>query len=271
MAEKDDTALEQAQPGSPPETFDIGESPDEILRLQLDKYEGPFEVLLHLIKIQEIDIFDIPIAKITDQYLRFLELMREQDLDLAGEYLVMAATLIQIKSKMLLPVEMDDDEEEMDEEDPRLELVEKLIEYRKYRAAAARLGELEEEQSDLFVRNVKPSFEEVDDGEEYIEVSLFDLAQAFRGILRFLLDETPHLVELEGASVDEKIDYIQKLLDSQDTVSWIELFKHCKGRIDLVCSFLAILELCRMGRIRAHQHRTFGDIRLFKVREIGAA
>lgn len=268
MAKADGTAVvTQAEEAIPADVLALDETSDEVLRLQLDKFEGPIEVLLHLITIQEIDIFDIPIAKITDQYLRFLELMREQDLDIAGEYLVMAATLIQIKSKMLLPVEMDDDEEDMEEEDPRMELIEKLIEYRKYRDAAAQLAELEEERANFFVRNVKPVVEEEDDGEESIEVSLFDLLQAFKEVLRFFSDDAPHLIELEEVSVDERIDYIEQLLERDDSVSWIDLFRQCKNRVELVCSLLAILELCRMGRVRVHQHSTFGNIRLFRPSE----
>ncbi len=246
------------------EDFIVDEASDEILRVQLNRFEGPLEVLLYLIKSQEIDIFDIPIVKITDQYLSFLELMEEQNLDVAGEYLVMAATLIQIKSKMLLPVDMDEEEEEIDDEDPRLELVEKLIAYRKYRDITSTLQEMEEQRDDWFTRNVRPVIDTDGDEDEYIEVSLFDLIKAFKGVLRFLADDVPHLVEMEGASVDEKIDYIRDLLDQHESVAWTELFENSRSRVERVCSFLAILELCRMGAISAHQHDSFGDIRLFK-------
>lgn len=245
--------------------FIVDEATDEVLRLHLDNFEGPFEVLLYLIRSQEIDIFDIPIARITDQYLRFLQLMEEEDLDIAGEYLVLAATLIQIKSKMILPVDVQDDEEFEEEEDPRMELVEKLLEYRKYRDVTTLLEELEAARSDCYARNVTPQFEPGDDEDDYIEVSLFDLVQSFKGVLRFLAPDASHTIEKEAASVDEKIDQIQRLLESQDSVAWVDLFKQCRHRIDLVCTFLAILELCRMGAVRAHQHRTFGDIRLFAV------
>lgn len=250
--------------------FIVDAATDEVLRIHLDVFRGPFEVLLYLIKSQEIDIFDIPIAKITDQYLHFLELMEEENIDIAGEYLVMAATLIQIKSKMILPVEEDDDEE-IDEEDPRLELVEKLIEYRKYKDVAARLSELEEERINWFTRNAKPEFDDIEEEVEFIEATLFDLSQAFKGVMRFIADEQPHTVEMEEASVDERIEYIENLLARHDTVAWGEIFALCRSRIELVCSFLAILELCRMGRIRAYQHRTFGDIRLLGTAEQNVA
>ena len=244
----------------------VDEATDEVLRLHLDMFEGPFEVLLYLIKAQEIDIFDIPIVRVTDQYLRFLDLMREENLEVVGDFLVMAATLIQIKSKMILPDEVDEEEEDI-EEDPRLELVEKLLEYRRYRDVAQRLQRLEEIRANWFARNVKPQVEQTDDDKEYIEVSLYDLTQALKGVLRFLTEGVPHTIEGERYSVDDKIAWIQDLLRGRKSVSWLDLFKECKSRAEMVCCFLAILELCRMGHVRTHQHRTFGDIRLFAIAE----
>jgi len=245
--------------------FILDEATDEVLRLHLDAFEGPFEVLLYLIRVQEIDIFDIPISKITDQYIRFLEMMREENLDVAGEFIVMAATLIQIKSKMILPAELDSEEEDIEEEDPRLELVEKLLEYRRYRDIMLRLQVLEEARLNVFARNVKPEIEEAREEEEFFEVSIYDLIQALRGVLRYVVEGLPHTVLGEGASIDEKIACIEDQLARQQSVSWMELFRECKSRVEIVCCFLAILELCRMGRIRAHQHQNFGDIRIFPV------
>ena len=251
----------------------VDEATDEVLRLHLDKFEGPLEVLLYLIKAQEIDVFDIPILTITDQYLRFLELMGSENLDVAGEYLVMAATLIQIKSKMLLPAELDsEEEEEIEDEDPRLELVEKLIAYRQFKDVANRLANLEEARQNWYTRKVKPDLGPEPEGEEeFIEVSLYDLIKAFKGVLRFLAEDMPHTVELEGASVDEKIEAILAELEAVESVSWLDLFKRSRSRVELVCCFLAILELCRMEAVSAHQHSNFGDIRLFKKRNTQAA
>ena len=261
---KQDAAAQGAAPGEEP--FIVDEATDEALRLHLEQFEGPFEVLLYLIKTQEIDIFDIPISKITDQYIRFLELMRDENLDVAGEFIVMAATLIQIKSKMILPVELDwEEEEDIEEEDPRLELVEKLLEYRRYRDIMLRLQALESARSDVFARNVKPEIEQSEDEDEFLEVSIYDLIQAFRGVLRYVVEGLPHTIIGEGASIDEKIAYIEDQLAEKQSISWIELFRECKSRVEIVCCFLAILELCRMHRIRAHQHQSFGDIRLFPV------
>jgi len=261
---RQNAAAQGAAPGEEP--FIVDEATDEALRLHLEQFEGPFEVLLYLIRAQEIDIFDIPISKITDQYIRFLELMRDENLDVAGEFIVMAATLIQIKSKMILPVEVDwEEEEDIEEEDPRLELVEKLLEYRRYREIMLRLQALESARSNVFARNVKPEIEQSEDDDEFLEVSIYDLIQAFRGVLRYVVEGLPHTIIGEGASIDEKIAYIEDQLAEKQSISWIELFRECKSRVEIVCCFLAILELCRMDRIRAHQHQSFGDIRLFPV------
>lgn len=246
--------------------------PDEVLRIRLDRFEGPFEVLLYLIRAQEIDIFDIPILKITEQYLHFLELMRQENLDIAGEFIVMAATLIQIKSRMVLPAEVDDtEEEEIEEEDPRLELVEKLLEYRKYRDLAVALGDCSQRRADQFGRNVRPVIEpgEEEEEDEDLEVSLYDLLKAIRAMLRYVTEGPIHAILAEGHSIDEKIAFIMQALDERDTVTWSELFHAARSRIEIVCCLLAILELCRMDRIRAHQHQPFGEIRLF-ARDIDA-
>ena len=270
-----DPKAQDAPPEADPKAKDEGpmiiegiedEIPDEILRIELDKFEGPFEVLLYLIKSQEIDIFDIPIVKVTEQYLRFLELMETDNLDVAGDFLVMAATLIQIKSKMILPIDLEDDgdEEEIEEEDPRLELVEKLLEYRKFRDLSKALGGRSDLAQDYFGRKSKPKIE-VDEEEEteMLDISLYDLMKAIRAILRYVMESPYHEVELEGASVDEKIAYIQEILASKDSLSWADLCADSNGKIHLVCCLLAILELCRMRRIRCHQHDTYGEIRLF--------
>lgn len=243
--------------------INIDELPDDVLRLQLDQFEGPFEMLLYLIRVQEIDIFDIPIVRVTEQYLRFMDLMQGNDLDAAGEFLVMAATLIQIKSKMLLPIDVpQDEEEEIEEEDPRMELVEKLLEYRKFRDLSNALGELQEARGDWFGRSVKPVIEKSDDEEEILDVGLYDLIKAVRSILRFVTGGAVHQVLGEGSSVEEKISRIEALLTDRESVTWKDLFDECQSRVELVCCLLAILELCRMRRIRAHQHQNFGDIRI---------
>lgn len=247
----------------------VDEATDAVLRLHLDEFEGPLEVLLYLIKSQEIDIFDIPILQITEQYLKFLELLEEENLEVAGDYLVIAATLIQIKSKMLIPVEADTEEDEIDEDDPRMELVEKLIAYRMYRDVSERLKLLEIERANWFTRNAKPNIKDLgpDPDAEYIDATLFDLSQAFKNVLRLVKDVYVHNVEEEESSVDEKVDYIQAVLDMQESVEWMDLVKVCKGRVEVICTFLAILELCRMHLISLNQHASYGNIRLFRKHE----
>ncbi len=264
-----ETVIDGETPGDEPTLADreaalVEDLSDEALRLRLDNFEGPFEVLLYLIRSQEIDVFDIPIVKVTEQYLQFLDMMAEEDLDVAGDFLVMAAQLIEIKSKMILPIEFeDDDEEELEEEDPRLELVEKLLEYRKFRDRAQAIAKLQEYHTDCYGRRVKPHYEEVEDEDGYLEVSLYDLISAVRTLLRFLSADYVHEVELETASVDEMITQIGEMLAERQSVTWSELYQQCRGKTEIVCCLLAILELCRMSRIRVHQHTTFGDIRIF--------
>lgn len=245
----------------------VDEATDEVLRLHLDTFEGPLEVLLYLIKVQEVDIFDIPIVQITEQFLRFIEMMRDENLDVTGDFLVMAATLIQIKSRMILPEDVAEDEEEFEEEDPRLELVEKLIEYRRYRDLTARFKLLEEERAAWFGRRVVPDVGPADDEEDMLEVSLYDLMSAFKNVVRFFREEAVHEVEGEGHSIDEKIEQLEERLAREGSVSWTQLLESCRSKVELVCYFLAILELCRMGRLRAQQHKNFDDIRLFYVDE----
>ena len=264
MAELTDREPQTADETS--DAFVIDAESDEVLRLHLESFDGPMELLLHLIRVQEIDIFDIPIVTITDQYLRFLELMRDDDLDVTGEFLVMAATLVQIKSRMLLPLDIDSDaDEEEEEDDPRLELVTKLLEYRRFREIARALEELEDDRANWFVRETRRNVDLPDDEEQdMLEVSLYDLTDAFRRVLRYFTDDLVHTVVGEGASVDEKIEYIGSVLEKEGSLAWTELFHTCRSRVELVCCFLAILELCRIGNVRVHQHQTFGEIRLFR-------
>lgn len=244
---------------------DANESTTQTLpRIELDQFEGPFDVLLYLIRTQELDIFDIPIVKITEQYLAFLDQLSGQNLELAGEFIVMAATLIQIKSRMLIPVEVEaEEDEEVIEEDPRLELVEKLLEYRRFRDLSWALGRRFEIADDCFGRRVKPVIEVDPDEEDVIDISLYDLINALRNTLKYLLEKPIHEVIGEGSSIEEKISRIEELLDSSDSVAWSQLARESRTRVEIVCCLLAILELCRMYRVRVHQHESFGEIRLF--------
>ncbi len=233
----------------------------DTLRLKLEQFEGPFEILLYLIKEQEIDIFDIPIVQITEQYLEILDLMKERQLEIAGDFLVMAATLIHIKSRMLLPPDTEE-EEEVEEEDPRLELVERLLEYRKFKELGKKLGELEEEQADYLPRKF-PAYLESSVQEEWVEVTLADLIKAIRRVLRYLLEPSVQWVEIEKYTVEQKISEIWNRLSVQQSISSDELLRVCENTVEKVCVILAILELCRQGRIMFHQQQPYGQFFIY--------
>ena len=231
-------------------------------RLKLDVFEGPFDLLLYLIKKDEVDIYDIPIAKITEQYLGFLEKMRGQGIDIASEWLVMAATLVQIKSRILLPLEEDQGDELFEESDPRMELVEKLLEYRRYKEVARALEERELNEMEVFRRNVG-DLESTPD----IEVDLYDLISAFKNVVDYAA-ETPFTeVALEEFTVEGKIGEIEERLEALGSLSWNEIFAEGRSLSEMVCIFLAILELIRLGKLRVRQSRSFGDIRVFAAEE----
>lgn len=231
------------------------------LKLKLEQFEGPFEILIYLIKEQEIDIFDIPIVQITEQYLEILDLMKEQQLEIAGDFLVMAATLIHIKSRMLLPPDVEE-EQEVEEEDPRLELVERLLEYRRFKELGEKIGELVEQQDNYLPRKF-PSYLETSVHEEWVEVTLADLMKAIKRVLRYLIEPTIQSIELEKYTVEDKISEIWERLSYQQSISSSELLKESNTIIEKVCIILAILELCRQGKILIHQQEPYGQFFLY--------
>jgi len=233
-------------------------------RLKLDVFEGPFDLLLYLIKKDEIDIYDIPIAKITDQYLDFLETMRRQGIDIASEWLVMAATLVQIKSRMLLPLEEDRPHELEDEPDPRLELIEKLIEYRKYREIAHDLERRELREMDFF----RKSLWEPEEEESFMEVDLYDLISAFKNVVDYAAPTPFTEVLRDEYPVEDKMEDIKERLRQKRSISWKEVFAEGKALAEMVAILLAILELIRLGKLRVRQRKSFGDIRIFATKEL---
>jgi len=226
---------------------------------RLKGFEGPLDLLLHLIQKNELDIFNIPIALITEQYLEFLQLIKVLNLDVAGEYLLMASTLLHIKSRMLLPRSSEGEEEE--EEDPRAELVRRLLEYQKYKQAA---GELEKRpllDRDVFIR-LTPTESQAPE-EEKIEVNLFELLEAFQEVLKRVKPEAVHEVTLEHLSVEDKIQEILALLDKENrSMAFHRLFSEQATRRVVVVTLLAILELVKMKRIRIFQMAPFETIRI---------
>jgi segregation and condensation protein A len=231
-------------------------------KVKLEFFEGPLDLLLYLIKKNEIDIYNIPIAQISQQYLEYIGLMRSLDLNIAGEYLVMAATLMHIKSKMLLPPEEFEEEEE-EEEDPRAELVRRLLEYQKFKQAAAHLEEREIKQKDVFTRQASKIKQYRDSkGEVYFEASVFDLISAFSEILEKVPKEKFQEVIKDEFTVSEKIHELLHMLMEKEKVYVSRLFKRAKSKLEIIAFFLAILELIRLKEIVVIQKRPFDEIQI---------
>lgn len=230
--------------------------------VRLEMFEGPLDLLLHLIQKNEMDIFNIPIALITGQYLDYLKWMKTLNLDIAGDYLLMASTLLHIKSKMLLPQPAGEEEEEG--EDPRTELVRRLIEYQKYKTAAAELVNRPMLNRDVFFRLV--SAEEEAPEEERIEANLFDLIDALRKALERVKDETFHDVVLDKLTVEDKVREILLLLQKEKrSLPFHLLFPEQAPARVIVLTFLAILELVKTKWIRVFQAVPFETIRISPV------
>ncbi len=234
-------------------------------KVDLEVFEGPLDLLLYLIRREEVDIYDIPIERITAQYLAYLEMMRMLDLTIAGEFLVMAATLMMIKSRMLLPVESRSPEEENDEEwvDPRLDLVRQLIEYKKFKDAAMRLLELETLKSEAFAFGGEgPVFnnEPQDAGQALGDVGLFDLLTAFQEVLARAPMEPLGLIEPIRFSVPDKMEQMISLLRGGRHVAFSSLFTPESHRGEVIVTFLALLELLRLRQISLYQNDAFHEI-----------
>ncbi len=230
---------------------------------RLEGFEGPLDLLLHLIQKNELDIFNIPISLVTEQYLEYLHLMKVLNLDVAGEYLLMASTLLHIKSRMLLPKSSVVEEEE--EEDPRAELVRRLLEYQKYKNAALEMEKMPLLERDVFIR-LTPAEAEEEPEEERIEVNLFELLEAFREVLKKVKPETVHEVVLEHISVEAKILEILAVLEKENrSIAFHRLFPEEASRRLVVVTLLAILELVKMKRIRIFQLAAFETIRISPV------
>ena len=232
-------------------------------QVKLDIFEGPLDLLLYLIKKNEVDIYDIPMALITGQYLEYLELMKVLNLDIAGEFLVMASTLIKIKSQMLLPPVEGEGEGE-DETDPRAELMEHLLEYQRYKEAAHQLVTRELLEKDIFKRpQTEDPGEAKVDGDMLIEASLFDLVDALRKVIeRKDLPENIMGVALEKMTVRDKIVSILRQLKETPQLVFQSLFDPLVTRFEIVVTFLAVLELIRLRAIRVFQVQPYGEIRM---------
>jgi len=245
--------------------FDGTEQTELPYQVRIENFEGPLDLLLHLIKKNEINIYDIPIAMIAQQYLGYIEAMKDLNLNVAGEFLVMAATLLQIKSKMLLPVDETAEDEE-DGPDPREELVRRLLEYKTFKEAARQLDTQERMWREIYSRQPVPEEETVESDEALLDnIGLFDLVDALQGILnrnpgKKLLEIIP-----DNLTVRDRMNVILEALEEQESIAFEALFESSCHRMVIIVTFLALLELIRLRTIRVYQAEGFGPILLSRA------
>jgi len=232
----------------------------EDYKVVLEVFEGPLDLLLYLIKKDEVDIYDIPIGRITDQYMEYLKLMQVLDLNIAGDFIVMSATLMLLKSHMLLPVEERKEMDEEDEEDPRWDLVRQLVEYKKFKDAADHLEDLEVHMENVFSRESEHvelgAAPEVD----LRDASIFDLISSLNDALGRVQEEDLQEIFAEEYTVGQKVSYIVENLKVVKRLSITDLFTGMRSRQEIICTFLAVLELIKLNRIAAVQDAHFGHI-----------
>lgn len=238
----------------------VGESNDEI-KLKLGEFAGPLDLLLYLIKQEQANIFDIPIAKITDEYLRYIRLMKSLDIAMAADFLVMAATLIEIKSRMLLPRDPTAPGEEEEFEDPRKELVDQLLEYEKFKSAAQMLYERSTVEQAVFKRGQIES----DENNAEINASVFDLLTVFQKIVLRHKEQVTMEIEREEISLADMIKALKKRIFDEIELNLLTFFEEMHTRRELVTAFIAVLEIVRTEHVKLLQKKTFGDIFLKKV------
>jgi len=236
-------------------------------KVKLELFEGPLDLLLYLVKKDHLNIYDIPIAQVTEQYLQYLNLMQLLDLNIAGEFLVMAATLLQIKSRMLLPAQETPEAEEV-QEDPRAELVKRLLEYEKFKEIAESLRQKEADQREVFKRPRSEIDKELSPGTEvYFEASIFDLITAFSKALEDVPKEIFYEVIKDEFTIEGKIHELLHLLLVVSSIRISELFGKAKNKIEIIVVFLAILELIRLKEIVARQKDSFSEIEITRNKE----
>jgi segregation and condensation protein A len=233
---------------------------EDSLLIQLQDFEGPLDLLLYLIQRDELDIYNIPIAQITAQYLEYIELIDVFDLDNAGEFLVMAATLMRIKARLLLPVTRPGEEDD-DDIDPRDELVRRLLEYKKYKEAAQDIAEKEQERAHFFGRgSAYPFLGEAVEEPVDLSLSLFDLLGAVRNVLQEMRGSNTHRVYTEVYTVEGQEEHILRTLAENTRLRFEELFTGMTVKMEVVVTFAAVLDLLKSGRVRADQSKVYGEI-----------
>jgi segregation and condensation protein A len=236
--------------------------PSSGYQVKLPLFEGPLDLLLFLIHRDQIDIHDIPIARITEEYLGYLQMMRVLQLDVAAEFMVMAATLMSIKSQMLLP--RPEIAGQFAEEDPRQELVQRLLEYRLYKTAAQSLLTCEQHARQIFTRPGESLPDETEEEEDLLEVSLFELITAFEQLIDAQPEKAIHQIVLEEYTVKQRCDYILDLLQSEKKIAFRELIRSDTRTTVMVVTFLALLELMRVHHVAVRQRQAFGEIWIYR-------
>lgn len=248
-----------------PDVRETPEAPEGTgVTVHLEAFEGPLDLLLHLIKREEIDIWNIPIARITEQYLEYVQIMKDLNINLAAEWLMMASTLIYIKSRMLVPQEKKEESEDEDIEDPRHELVYQLLEHQKYKNAAEMLHTREEVENAVWN---KPPADALDDANEIVDVSLFDLLRAFHEVVRRFEEQQVLEVDHEEVTIEQMIADIRNRLLLHDTILFSALFAESRSKRHMIVTFLALLELVRMHEVRLRQKKAFEDIQISKKKD----
>ncbi len=234
------------------------------ITIHLEAFEGPLDLLLHLIKKEEVDIWNIPIAHITEQYLEYLAIMQDLNINVAGEWLMMAATLIYIKSRMLVPQEPKAGTAEEQQEDPRNELVYQLLEHQKFKNAAEMLYTREEVENAVWN---KPPVDVLDDGNEVVAVTLFDLLRAFRDVVQRFEETRVMEVAQEDVTIEQKLADIRTRFLVHDKLMFSSFFTEARSKRHLIVTFLALLEMVRLREVMLYQKRAFDEIQITKWKE----
>ncbi len=234
-------------------------------KIKLNQFEGPLDLLLFFIKRDELDIYDIPISKITSEFMSYLHMMEQLDLEVAGEFLLMAATLMQIKVRMLLPREVDEEGVEID---PREDLINALLEYKRYKEMSEELAYMEANQRKIYSRGYfkADKKEKVEDVERLLKnVTIYDLLSAFKKVLLDRQNEPVHEIEKFNVTIDEQIDYILQRVAKTEYVHFLDLVAGMKEKLRIIVTFIAMLELIKLGAIGVEETPNFNDFTIYRI------
>jgi segregation and condensation protein A len=230
--------------------------------VKLEIFEGPFDLLLHLIKLNEVDIYDIPIGIITTQYLEYIDLMKELDIEIAGDFLIISAELLKIKSSMLLPM---DEEQQEEVEELKRNLIDRIVEYKKFKELSVKLHILAEEQLDYYKKEPIVNKEFSSGLVNFIEVDLYSLLSSYKIILKKVEKRKVPIIEGEEFTIQDKMNYISDLIKLKNSIKFSDIFESVRNRVEVIITFIALLELIKLHKITAHQTDMFQEIYIRKV------